>query len=53
MRNILILILLAMFVGGCSPHTTPVKHKRYHKHKLQGPDFPDIGNLGQSPCADW
>jgi PBP1b-binding outer membrane lipoprotein LpoB len=50
MRTISILILLVMFVGGCSPHTTPAKHKRYHNQKQQGPDFPLEAGLQRDKC---
>lgn len=33
-------ILAVALLASCSPHTSVSKHKRYYKHKIQGPDFP-------------
>ncbi len=54
MKFIFTLLSIVFLFSSCAgPHTTVKKHKRYHKQKLQGPDFPDIGNLGPAPTTDW
>ena len=39
MKYIFSLLIVALLVS-CSPHTTVAKHKRYYKHKIEGPEFP-------------
>ena len=46
MKFIFTLISIAFLLASCAPHSTVRKHYRYHDWKQQGPEFPDIGNLG-------
>jgi hypothetical protein len=50
MKYIAILISFSFLFAGCASNTTIKKHYRYHKNNKQGPDFPDIGNMGCFEC---
>lgn len=40
MKKFILLLISVVTLASCSPHTTPAKHRRYHKSKMKGPDFP-------------